>query len=190
LTRTRRFLNEARFSGLVTHLFAIRALFPDAIGDTHATTLTATREALRESLDRLFIKLRLPNYVVAPRDIETPSFRATVERFALGVGDARGTPAQPAAAALILRGECDVDAIHEIGERLAQAPLAGALSWNALARMLPGATPALAEYRDSLVDVLDELSDAETIEFLDALQRKAYPDLDAALQAVRETLAR
>jgi uncharacterized repeat protein (TIGR01451 family) len=189
LTRTRRFLNEARFSGLVTHLFAIRALFPDAIGDAHAATLAAQREALRETLDRLFIRLRLPNYVVAPRDIETPSFRATLERFALSVGEARGTPAQPAASALTLRGECDVEAIHEIGERLAQAPLAGALAWNALARLVPNGSPALAQYREALADELDELSDAETIDFLDALQRKPYPDLDEALQAVRETLA-
>jgi uncharacterized repeat protein (TIGR01451 family) len=190
LARTRRFLNEARFDGLVTHLFAIRALFPDAIGDEHATTLSAQRDLLRETLDRLFIKLRLPNYVVAPRDLETPSFRATLQRFVHGVADTRGTPAQPPGTTLVLRGECDIEAMREIGERLAQAPLAGALAWNAFARMMPNETPALAGYREALVDVLDELSDAETIEFLDALQRRSFPDLDAALQAVRETLAR
>jgi hypothetical protein len=61
LPRTVRFLNETRFPGLVRHLFALRALLPEA----------TNWGRVREQLDRLFIKLRLPHYTVAERDIET-----------------------------------------------------------------------------------------------------------------------
>ena len=188
LSRTRRFLEQARFDGLVTHLFVLRALLPDAIGDAHLTGTVAVRDALRDQLDRLFIKLRLPNYVVAPRDVETPSSRATVERLLNDALGARGTPGQPLDAALVARGEADVDALREIAERLSGAELAGALPWSGLARLLPDATPALALYRRALIDALDDLADAERIEFLDALQRGAYADLDGALQGVHDEL--
>ena len=36
LDRALRFIDEARFGGLVTHLFALRAFLPDAFGDAHA----------------------------------------------------------------------------------------------------------------------------------------------------------
>ena len=66
LNRALRFLDEARFGGTITHLFALRAFLPDAIGDAHAAALPALHDALHEELDRLFIKLRLPSYAIAP----------------------------------------------------------------------------------------------------------------------------
>ncbi|HEX8807168.1 MAG TPA: hypothetical protein VF741_09465, partial [Candidatus Aquilonibacter sp.] len=57
--RVLRFLDEARFDGLITHLFAMRAFFPEAIGDTHVGAVASMREMLRDETDRLFIKLRL-----------------------------------------------------------------------------------------------------------------------------------
>ncbi len=188
LTRTLRFLEEARFPGLITHLFAIRAFFPETIGDSHAGSVTAMREMLREEFDRLFIKLRLPNYVIAARDIETPSLRATVERFVHDASTTRGIPADVPGAAVVLRGTLDAAGFGEIADALSEAELASALPWTLLARALPDGTPQLAHYRKMLVDRLDELVDAEAAEFLDSLQRRRDTALDAALDVVRTAL--
>ncbi|HVA26724.1 MAG TPA: hypothetical protein VNF68_00985 [Candidatus Baltobacteraceae bacterium] len=186
--RVLRFLDEARFDGLITHLFAMRAFFPEAIGDTHVGAVTSMREMLRDELDRIFIKLRLPNYVIAPRDIETPSFRATVERLLHDVSGVRSVPADAPGATLVLRGGFDPHELAELGDRLAEAELASALPWAILARLLPDGTPQLAHYRAMLVERFDSFVDAEGTEFLDALQRRRDVALDAALDVVRTSL--
>jgi len=186
--RVLRFLDEARFDGIVTHLFAIRAFFPEAIGDGHVSAVTSMREMLRDEMDRLFIKMRLPNYVIAPRDIETPSMRATLERLLHDVNNARGIPAEMPGAAVVLRGSYDPQAIAQAGEGLGDSELASALPWAILARFLPDGSPQLANYRSMLVDRLDGFADAEGTEFLDALQRRRDVALDAALDVVRASL--
>jgi uncharacterized repeat protein (TIGR01451 family) len=188
LAKALRFVDEARFGGFVTHLFALRAFFPDAIGDTHAGTVAALRDALREELDRLFIKLRLPNYVIAPRDVETPSLRSTIERVLHDAGAARGVPAEPPAATLVLRGSFEPSEITELADRLHDAELASALPWAALARLLPDATAQLGHYRTLLVDRLDALAESDSGEFIDALQRKRDAALDGALDVLRTSL--
>jgi len=186
--RVLRFLDEARFNGLVTHLFAMRAFFPEAIGDAHVGAVTSMREMLRDELDRLFIKLRLPNYVIAPRDIETPSFRATVERLLHDVSGARSVPAETPGSTLVLRGSFDPHDVAELGDRLGDAELASALPWAIVARFLPDGTPQLSHYRTMLVERFDSFIDAEGTEFLDALQRRRDVALDAALDVVRTSL--
>ncbi|HTU68847.1 MAG TPA: hypothetical protein VMF11_00885 [Candidatus Baltobacteraceae bacterium] len=186
--RVLRFLDEARFDGLVTHLFAMRAFFPEAIGDTHVGAVASMREMLRDETDRLFIKLRLPSYVIAPRDIETPSMRATVERLLHDVSGARGIPAETPGAAVVLRGSYDPHVMGELTDRLAETELASALPWAILARFLPDGSAQLAHYRAMLVARLDSLADADSTEFLDALQRRRDVALDAALDVVRTSL--
>ncbi len=186
--RILRFLDEARFDGLITHLFALRAFFPEAIGDTHITSVTSMRDVLREELDRLFIKLRLPNYVIAARDIETPSMRATIERLLHEIAGARGVPAETPNVNVVLRGAFDPSEIAEMSERLADAELASALPWAIAARLLPDGTPQLAHYRAMLVERLDAFAETDAAEFLDALQRRRDIALDAALDVVRTSL--
>lgn len=188
LGRTLRFLREARFRGLITHLFAVRAFVPEAVGDAHCSALAPTRELLREELDRLFIKLRLPMYVLTARDVETPSLRSTLERLMREAGVARGVPLESATAALTLRGSFDPKEVRDLGERLAQAPLATALPWSALARLLPDETPASANYRAHLIEALDRFEDSDCNEFIDALQRRHDPELDAALDAMAASM--
>jgi len=186
--RVLRFLDEARFDGLVTHLFALRAFFPEAISDAHVGAVASMRDMLRVETDHLFIKLRLPSYVIAPRDIETPSMRATLERLLHDLHGARGTPAEAPGATVVLRGSYDPQEIADLGDRLADAELAGALPWAILARFLPDGSAQFAHYRSMLVSRLDSLSDAENAEFLDALQRRRDVALDAALDVVRTSL--
>ena len=188
IDRTSRFLREARFAGLITHLFALRALLPDAIGDAHCAALGATKELLRDEFDRLFIKLRLPGYAIAPRDIETPSLRSTLERLLAESASARGTPVESPTVALALRGEFDAGELRELGDRLASAPLATALPWAALARLLPSQGSEYSEYRAALIEALDALIDADSNDFIDALQRHEDAALDAALDALVTSL--
>jgi hypothetical protein len=189
LARTLRFLEEAAFGGTISHLFAQRALLPEALGDSHFAALEALRELLRRQFDRLFIKLRLPDYAIAARDVETPSLRATIERVVHDAADARGTPAEPPGAALILRGSFDPAEMTEFAERLRMAPEVTALPWAALARLLPDGAPEQRRYRDALASHLDALSDLECDEFLDALQQHGDPELDAALHELRTGLS-
>ncbi len=187
--RVLRFLDEARFDGLVTHLFAIRAFFPEAIGDTHLGATASMREALRDETDRLFIKLQVPGRVIAPRDVETPSLRATLERLLHDVvSGARGTPAELPGTALTLRGGFDPRELADLTDRLGESELATALPWAIMARLLPDASAQFAHYRTLLVARLDELADAEGAEFLEALQRRRDVTLDAALDVVRTSL--
>jgi uncharacterized repeat protein (TIGR01451 family) len=186
--RVLRFLDEARFDGLITHLFAMRAFFPEAIGDTHVGAVASMREMLRDETDRLFIKLRLPSYVIAPRDIETPSMRATLERLLHDTAAARSIPAETPGAAVVLRGSYDPQVMAELGDRLAETELASALPWAILARFLPDGTAQFAHYRSMLVARLDSFVDADSTEFLDALQRRRDVALDAALDVVRTSL--
>jgi uncharacterized repeat protein (TIGR01451 family) len=186
--RVLRFLDEARFDGLVTHLFAMRAFFPEAIGDAHVGAVASMREMLRDETDRLFIKLRLPTYVIAPRDIETPSMRATLERLLHDVSGARGIPAETPGATVVLRGSYDPLEVAELHERLSEAELASALPWAILARFLPDGSPQLAHYRGMLIARFESFLDAEGSEFLDALQRRRDVALDAALDVVRTSL--
>jgi len=187
LARTLRFLGEARFTGLVTHLFAIRAFFPDAAGSSADGSLREVRETLRETLDRLFIKLRLPNYVIAPRDLETASARSALESLLGAV--ASDEPAPSLTGSVILHGTCDEDELRALRDRLADAPLATALPWATLARLVAADGEGMQHYRSMLVSTLDELADVDETAFIDALQRRPYPILDAALDVVRTQLA-
>jgi uncharacterized repeat protein (TIGR01451 family) len=186
--RTLRFLDEARFGGLVTHLFALRAFLPDAVGDAHGTALATLRDRLREELDRLFIKLRLPNYVIAARDVETPSLRSTIERVLHEASAARGMPSDPPSATTVLRGTFDPSELRDLAERLPESELASALPWAALARLLPDAAAPCAQYRAALIEQLDALADSGSQDFIEALQRRQDEPLQAALDALRASL--
>jgi hypothetical protein len=173
---------------LITHLFAVRGFLPEGIGDGRCSALGAARELLREELDRLFIKLRLPLYVLTARDVETPSLRSTLERLVQEAGAARGVPAEAPTAALTLRGSFDPTELRDLGERFAQAQLATALPWAALARLLPDETSACANYRALLLEALDGFEDSDSNAFIDALQHRDDSRLDAALEAMAASL--
>ena len=187
LMRTLHFLDEAHFGGLVTHLFALRAFFPDALGE-EGVSLAPLADTLREELDRLFIKLRLPSFTISPRDVETPASRAAIERLLHDAASARGTPADAPAAALALRGRYDFAIVGELAERVHGASLGTALPWAALARLLPSSTPQAAHYRSLLADCLDTFAQRNPTEFVQALQQQSDAVLDAALDVFTTSL--
>ena len=186
LSRTLKFLSEARFGGLASHLFAVRAFFPDEAGISAAEPLKEVRDILRETLDRLFIKLRLPHYVIAPRDLENAATRASIVTLLSSVQPGQVTLTNGAA---VLRGASDAGELRALADRLEDAPLATALPWAAMARLLPSESDAEANYRRMLVTSLDDLAGVDETAFVDALQRRPYPVLDAALDVVRAQLS-
>ncbi|MDP9017639.1 MAG: DUF11 domain-containing protein, partial [Candidatus Eremiobacteraeota bacterium] len=145
LEKTLRFLEEAQFGGLISHLFAIRAFLPSAIAGT-GTLLSALedeRAVLRDSLDQLFIKLRLPTYVIAARDIESPAMRSSLVALldALEHGDTSRVPVQQGS--LRLTGSIDAGGLSALRSRTAGAALSSAASWYALANLIVDSSPPL-----------------------------------------------
>jgi uncharacterized repeat protein (TIGR01451 family) len=187
LARVLRFLGEARFTGLITHLFVIRAFFPDAMSVRDEARLHDVRQTLRETLDHIFIKLRMASYVIAPRDLETAAARDALDAL-LGNLDAQVHP-QALHGSLLLHGGLEPQEVNELRHRLNDAAIGTALPWAILARMLPSEGDGMRNYRDLLIGALDDLTGSDETAFIDALQRKPYPVLDAALDVVRTQLA-
>ncbi len=187
LARVAQLLDEARFGGLATHLFAVRAFLPDAVGGASDAALAAVRDGLGEALGRLFIKLRVPNYAVAARDVETPALRVAVQAFADAAAETEGEPTARTGV-LVLSGSVSREAMQSVARRLREAAPATALPWLALAHCLPDETTAWCTYRDALVAALTDLADAPPGAFLDAVREGDQPALDAALDAARVAL--
>ena len=190
LEKTIRFLDEARFGGLVSHLFTIRAFLPTAIAGPPGLqrVLEAERDQLRDALDRLFIKLRLPNYVVAERDLETPAMRASLFGLidALDEGETKAPARQQAP--LLLSGSVDADCVAALRSRIEGAAAGSSLPWQALAHFMVDGSPQLAAYRAQLAERFEQLAALQPRAFLDSLQREPVPDLDAALGEVKTSL--
>ncbi|MGB6522157.1 MAG: hypothetical protein WBE83_10325, partial [Candidatus Cybelea sp.] len=68
------------------------------------------------------------------------------------------------------------------------APLATALPWAALARLLPSQGAQYSEYRARLIESLDALLDVDSNDFIDALAHHEDGALDAALDSVVASL--
>jgi uncharacterized repeat protein (TIGR01451 family) len=187
LQRMLGFLSDARFAGLVTHLLALRDFLPDAASVRDERPLVEVRSGLREVLQRMFIKLRMPSYVLAPRDLESTASRDALIALlddldpSVQVRSPHGT--------LVLHGSCDRAELASLRDRLDDAALGTALPWAVIARLLPNDGDALSNYRHLVIGALDDLEGADSTAFIDALQRKKYPVLDAALDVVRAQLA-
>ncbi len=177
-----RLLQEARYGGVVDHLFAIRAFFPDAAGAREIAPFAELVQSLRERLDRLFIKLRLPSYVLQSRDIETPAARSALQSLAMQLA-----PGEPAMEADSLHGALEVGELRALGAQLENAPLGSALPWGMLARFLP-MDPPLRRYRELLIGSLDDLANAPAEAFVEILRKSRYAVLDEALFAACEQL--
>nr|MDQ2681007.1 hypothetical protein [Candidatus Eremiobacteraeota bacterium] len=189
LGRALRFVDEARNGNLVSHLFALRAFFPDALNPSTPEledALAAQRAGLLELTNQLFIKLRVSSYNLIETDIETPSSRTTLLQFLESVCENADTPRSPDSEPQ-LHGTLDLDHLRAGLDELREAPLGSANAWIALAEFLPNSTNELRAYREQLIAALGGLSHRSPAQFLAALERGASPELDGALQAVCES---
>ena len=187
LEKIARFLDEARFGGIVSHLFAMRAFLPTQIagGRGMDVVLRAAREQVRDVLDRLFIKLRLPQYVLADRDVQTPGLREAAVRLMHELQTASGE-LHPPAQAQVLRGSVPPATVASFADMADDAPIARV--WHALSSIIVDGTPALRAYRVQLTQTFSHYRAEPEQVFLDALRREETPELDAALVAVKSEL--
>ena len=188
LLQIERQLGEIRPGRLVGHLFALRALLPDAIGSTPLPRLDRLRDMLRESLDRLFIKLRIAHYAMLERELETPTLRQAIEGALADAALTHGEPSPTAGSAASLRGHFTGSELRALLERFPEAQPASALPWFALAHLLPDDGVPAARYRGALCATLGALVTLDPADFLDRLTRSSDERLDAALAALRESL--
>ncbi len=189
LLQIERQIGEIRPGRIVGHLFALRALLPDAIGSAPLPSLDRLREMLRDAFDRLFIKLRIAHYAMVERELETPALRQAIETALADAAIARGEPSQPAGNVASLRGHVNASTLRALLERLPDSPPASALPWFALAHLLPDDRAPLAQYRSALCATLGELVELKPADFLDRLTRSSDEALDRALTALRDGLA-
>jgi hypothetical protein len=188
-----RMLRALRGSGIAAHVPLVAALFPDTAGSDDpalAHALAVAGRAIRMTYERLFVKLRIPGYDVAPHDLEDAAARSAVlDLFDVA---ARATPVAGAAPALGVA--IDRARARDVRERLAHAPLGGLDAIAAAAALLPraGTDPAagaLAAYVALLADELDAARSLGQDAFAAFLAMHANPALDRACAAAVAALA-
>ncbi|TAM88452.1 hypothetical protein EPN42_09365 [bacterium] len=202
LSRAMRLISGVEGGAFFPHLFAIRAFLPDRLIGVPVLEelLEGERERLHELLDHLFIKLRLPRYLVSQKDLEDRAARTALVALMRGVAEQRVAASEPVPAAyIVLSGAISqAEAASSAGD-LEQAPLGGARPWRALAALLPTAGAgeagtalgaALTAYRSRLLEAFGDLERLPPGEFHRILAARSPEPLDAALEQVRLVAAR
>jgi hypothetical protein len=201
LRRTLSFLQQSDYGKLVSHLFALEAFFPDRVQDEPELDdlFVAVRDAFRSTLDRLFVRLRLPRYAIAARDLEDRSSREAViglvKRVAALPETSVASGLEPVGNGIRIRGPIDRESLVHALEMLSDAPLGGVTPWIACVSML-GTTvetahdsaDVLGTYRDALLAVLRVLESLPMSEFHRVLTNSSNAELDKALNDVVRVL--
>ncbi|TAM60990.1 hypothetical protein EPN52_03925 [bacterium] len=202
LGRALRLISGVEGGALFPHLFAIRAFLPDRLIGAPALEelLEGERERLHELLDHLFIKLRLPRYLVSQKDLEDRPARAALIALMRGIAEQHGASSESVPAGyVVLTGAIGTAEASVAVDDLEGAPLGGARPWRALAALLPteGAgevgsalSEALAAYRMRLLEAFADLERLPPGEFHRVLAARSPEPLDGALEHVRLVAAR
>jgi uncharacterized repeat protein (TIGR01451 family) len=193
---TVRYLEKARFGGLIPDLLILRALFPDDAAGADAEVRRQLRthaDRLNELTNRLFVKLRLPGSAIVADDLESAALRESL-REVIGA-----LPGLPAGAPYESNGLRLISTLHReelasAAAALAEAPLVTAEPWLATALLL-GSTlecdgrvvGGIGGYRATLRRELSALRDLEPEAFREAVLSRA---IDAELEESRAQLVR
>ncbi|MFN2459074.1 MAG: hypothetical protein ABR591_00065 [Candidatus Velthaea sp.] len=199
LERAAAFIEQSDYGGLIRHLFVIGTLVPDGIaglnGDV-AAKFTAQREGLRDVIGRLFMKMRLPRYVLTGKDLEDRTARAALVELVAALRTAQPSAAGDGAEApLVIEGPLDRERIVAHLEALETDALGTARPWLVLAELLgstmtwpSGSSSALGQYRRAVIATLVTVASLPTEEFHRVLGGSSNAALDAALGDVRAAL--
>jgi uncharacterized repeat protein (TIGR01451 family) len=190
------YLEEARFEGLIAHLMIIRALFPDTAEAPKATARLRQHTArLNELVDRLFLKLRLPDVPLAPDDLETPQYRTSLEAVIAALRTERGRK-EPDRAGLRLVSSVEPRTLAVAAETLGRAKLVTAVPWLAAAMLMgtslerDGVVVAdFSPYREAVVRAFWELAEFSPTEFETALHESSDVELEVERENVLRDLA-
>jgi hypothetical protein len=192
---TRRLLQRTEEPGLLPHILALRALFPDRELSGNcalAAALDAARTALRDVFDRLFVKARIPGFPVAADDIEDSGLRLALS--ALFEAFAGAAPSAPPAAEGVW-GRIDRRAAQSACSVLSTAPYGAPAVLRTLALLIPThsdddeVAAAVARYMGELDDTLRACADQPLEAFDRALSSGRYATLDASREALLGAVA-
>jgi hypothetical protein len=159
-----RMLQSARGRGIVGHLPLLSAVFPDIAGGEDpllAAALAAAGEAIRNVYERLFVKVRIPNYDLTSYDLEDGAVRGTL---AVLLDEAAAARAATIARA-DLRVTLERGVLRTARERLTDAPIGAVDAVATIAMLLPrcgDGAPAVA-LGDYVTLLADELATARTL---------------------------
>lgn len=174
-----RLMHGVRCTGLIAHVLALRPFFPAALPQPVTAAdlaLDAVGDALRDVFDRLFVKLRIPGFVVAADDVEDTRLRAALVALA---GDEMFAFSRAELAAAPLGAPVALRAL------LALIPLpdGDTLAVRAAAIYLRALDAMLASYADLPIAVFDEALARGREDELDDARRALLAGIDAQTAA-------
>ena len=163
--------------GLAGHLFALRLFFPDAgtVRDPGiSAALAVLSDRLRDVFDRLFVKLRIPGFVLCCDDLEDPPLRAAI---------------------VALLGRLDAGIDEGVPPAFAAAPLGAPEALRSLTALLPSRcdddprlADALGRHAALLDDALGRYAGAPLELFDEGLAHRSEPALDIARAEIVDLL--
>lgn len=188
LEQTLQLLDRADAGGIIRHLYALRSFFPTNARGASPELTAAFAEAavaVRAPLDKLFVRLHMPQIAVNASDLEDGESRAALQRLLTVLNEERPN------------GD---DALRALAPELESAPPGSVTPWLLCAHLLgtvvvsDGTQYDLFEaYRDELLDVLARLSELPVSEFhrtlTTSVNRALDDELTAALTALRAPAA-
>ncbi|MBV9270435.1 MAG: hypothetical protein JO165_05030, partial [Candidatus Eremiobacteraeota bacterium] len=200
LTQTIETIEKSDAGGLIQHVFALRALLPNAVVGASATEASTLFEASRDArapLERFFVRLRVPRLTVSAKDLEDREARQalqTIVRIAVGREPSQGATRPPEV--VRLRGPLDAGVLRQLAPQLTTSPLGSVVPWTINAQMLGSAieydggstNDVLRAYRDELIRVFALLETLPMPEFHRVLGSSVNRTLDDALSNVLAAL--
>jgi uncharacterized repeat protein (TIGR01451 family) len=192
------YLEQTRVGGIVTHLLTMRALFPDRVGGADRrlrARMRNHRAMLAELADRLFIKVRLPNFVLLPEDVETPELRASLITLVEELAAAKPPRASLRSGLRLVEGLDGLTLAASV-LKLGRDNLATAGAWQVTAMLIGttlerdgGVVVDFKGYRDALVADLSQRANLDAAGFEASLRDPVDPALDEARDFLVRTLA-
>lgn len=200
LTQAIRTLEKSDAGGLIPHVFAVRALFPNAVAGADARlaqTVENAARAIRAPLDRFFVRLRVPRLAITAKDLEDRDSRFALRALVAAAIDAPVAPLSARPQGTVrLSGAVDTEVLRRRVSELEAAPLGSVIPWIVNAHLLGecvdynggGHSNVLGLYRAELVKVFSVLETLPMPEFHRVLSSSVNRTLDDALGAVLDAL--
>jgi uncharacterized repeat protein (TIGR01451 family) len=187
------YVEQTNFTGLISHLFVLRALFPETVfaGGDAQRALDTEQQQLRDVFNKLFVKLRLPRFKAGPKELETDESRAaTIALFETLHASAPSRVRPLATDHIRLAGTLTRSDAERLATQVDAAPPGSAMPWYALAHLLGSElerggdrSGSLGAYRAELIATLESMAARPVATFLGALGGERSAELDAALGA-------
>jgi hypothetical protein len=177
-------------AGLISHVPSLAVLFPNRIatGDpSFDAAFAALADAVRSVYERLYVKLRIPGYVVRPSDLEDDVTRRDLLQLFVRIRAAGDAPAGALAVGEV-HARIDRARIAAASMVLADAPLGGPHTLAAIATLLPrygssGVAAAVGAYVRELNATFERACAQSADGFTSYLTHQRVPELDATRAA-------